>query len=144
VIGLPWHLADQEAARLEHHITTEVEERIARLLGHPATCPHGQPIDWVERDSNVRLSTLQPSERGRVARIGIEEPEFLLYIENLRLQPGAEIHVVGRAPFNGPLRVVVGDQEHHLGDEVAANVWVERLDEEDDHVSVSAVGSATN
>jgi DtxR family transcriptional regulator, Mn-dependent transcriptional regulator len=143
VIGLPWHLADVEAARLEHHITTEVEERIARLLGHPATCPHGQPIDWVERDSNVRLSTLQPTERARVARIGIEEPDFLLYIENLRLQPGAEIHVVGRAPFNGPLRVVVGDQEHHLGDEVTANVWVERLEEDAEPRAVPAASSAT-
>jgi DtxR family Mn-dependent transcriptional regulator len=143
VIGLPWHLADQEAARLEHHITTEVEERIARLLGHPQTCPHGQPINWLERDSNVRLSTLQPSERARVARIGIEEPDFLLYIENLRLQPGAEIRVVDRGPFNGPLRVMVGDQEHYLGDEVAANVWVERLDVDAELPSAPAASAAT-
>src|SRR3954471_5844810 len=28
VLGLPWHLVDEEAGRLEHHITPEVEERL--------------------------------------------------------------------------------------------------------------------
>jgi DtxR family Mn-dependent transcriptional regulator len=138
VIGLPWHLADVEASRLEHHITDEVEERIDRLLGHPATCPHGQPIDWSERDSTVRLSTLQPPERARVSRIGIEEPDFLSYIGKLGLWPGVEILVAGRAPFNGPLLVTVGEQEHHLGDEVAANVWVDRLEEPADREPAAA------
>ncbi|HWP30853.1 MAG TPA: metal-dependent transcriptional regulator [Fimbriimonadales bacterium] len=33
-----------QAEILEHHITEEFEDRIAELLGHPTTCPHGKPI----------------------------------------------------------------------------------------------------
>ncbi len=33
-----------QAEKLEHHISEEFEDRIAELLGHPETCPHGKPI----------------------------------------------------------------------------------------------------
>lgn len=33
-----------QAEVLEHHISEQLEDRIAELLGHPETCPHGQPI----------------------------------------------------------------------------------------------------
>jgi DtxR family Mn-dependent transcriptional regulator len=126
VLGLPWHLADVEANRLEHHMSNDVEERLAAFLDYPKTCPHGQPIDWSEPDDTVRLSTLQPQQCARVARIGLEEPEFLAYVDDLGLRPGTEVCVAGRAPFNGPLIVTAGGREHHLGDEVASNIWVER------------------
>src|SRR5438309_8988385 len=44
VIGLEWHKAHVEACRWEHVISDEVEERLVELLGHPTTCPHGNPI----------------------------------------------------------------------------------------------------
>lgn len=33
-----------QAEILEHHISEEFEDRIAELMGHPETCPHGNPI----------------------------------------------------------------------------------------------------
>lgn len=124
VLGLPWHLADEEAGRLEHHITPEVEDRLRSFLGNPQTCPHGQPIDWVLPESNVRLRTLRPGDVARVARIGDETVDFLEYVAELGLKPGAEVEVVSRAPFNGPLMVRVGDREHALGDEVCSKIWM--------------------
>jgi len=44
VIGLEWHKAHAEACRWEHVISDEVEARLVELLGHPTTCPHGNPI----------------------------------------------------------------------------------------------------
>ncbi|MDA8168578.1 MAG: metal-dependent transcriptional regulator [Nitrospiraceae bacterium] len=35
---------EEDACRLEHVISTEVEEAICTFLGHPPTCPHGRPI----------------------------------------------------------------------------------------------------
>jgi len=125
VLGLPWHLADEEAGRLEHHITPEVEERLREFLGNPSTCPHGQPIDWVEPETNVRLGDLDAGDAVVVARIGDEAVAFLEYVAELGLKPGAELVVTGRAPFNGPLMIRVGDREHALGDEVCARIWVE-------------------
>lgn len=34
----------EQADILEHHISEEFEDRIAELMGHPDTCPHGKPI----------------------------------------------------------------------------------------------------
>src|SRR4030095_11984908 len=45
VIGLGWAESDEEAGRLQGSISPRVEAAIADLLGHPATCPHGNPLD---------------------------------------------------------------------------------------------------
>src|ERR1700742_4763837 len=44
IIGLPWEKAHLEAGRWEHVISDEVEARLIEILGHPTTCPHGNPI----------------------------------------------------------------------------------------------------
>ena len=44
VLGMDWISAHEQAHALEHWISDEVEQRISALLGHPATCPHGNPI----------------------------------------------------------------------------------------------------
>jgi DtxR family transcriptional regulator, Mn-dependent transcriptional regulator len=124
VLGLPWHLADEEAGRLEHHITPEVEERLQKFLGNPQTCPHGQPINWIEPETSVRLGTLEPGETATVSRIGDESPDFLQYVAALGMKPGAQVHIASRAPFDGPLMVQVDGQEHALGDAVCARIWV--------------------
>lgn len=124
VLGLPWHEVDELAGRLEHHITPEVEDRLRRFLGNPQTCPHGQPIDWVEEENNVRLGTLEEGDVVEVIRIGDESPEFLEYVADLGMKPGAQVEVTGRAPFHGPLMVRVNDRQHALGDEVCSKIWV--------------------
>ena len=44
ILGYALNSVHDEAERLEHHISEEFEGRLARLLGHPARCPHGSPI----------------------------------------------------------------------------------------------------
>lgn len=125
VIGVPWHQVDEEAGRLEHYITPEFERRLMQFLGHPKTCPHGQPIDWNEPETNVRLGSLQAGDVGAVARIADETPDFLQYVAGVGMIPGARLSVTGRGPFNGPLMVRVGDQDLALGDEVCSKIWVQ-------------------
>ena len=36
--------ADSHACKLEHIISPELDQRICTFLGHPKTCPHGNPI----------------------------------------------------------------------------------------------------
>lgn len=43
-LGYEWFEVHDEAERLEHHISEEFEERIARHLGNPEFDPHGDPI----------------------------------------------------------------------------------------------------
>ena len=43
-LGFEEHEVHAQAERLEHHISEEFEDRIAEMMGHPETCPHGKPI----------------------------------------------------------------------------------------------------
>jgi DtxR family Mn-dependent transcriptional regulator len=43
-LGFEEHEVHDQAERLEHHISEEFEDRIAAMMGHPETCPHGKPI----------------------------------------------------------------------------------------------------
>jgi putative ABC transport system ATP-binding protein len=38
------HEAHSQACKFEHIISPELDERICSFLGHPKTCPHGNPI----------------------------------------------------------------------------------------------------
>ena len=38
------HEAHTQACKFEHIISPELDERICSFLGHPKTCPHGNPI----------------------------------------------------------------------------------------------------
>ena len=51
VLGMDWKDVHDEACRLEHAISPEVESRMEKMLGNPATCPHGHPIPT--RQANV-------------------------------------------------------------------------------------------
>src|SRR5579872_7381908 len=70
-LGLDWVTADAEAARLEHAVSSVVEERLYEVLGRPATCPHGNPIPGHSEASpdEVPLSTLSQGVLARVSRV---------------------------------------------------------------------------
>src|SRR5258705_9765697 len=53
VIGLEWEKVHAEAARWEHAISADVEEKLVLLLGDPATCPHGNPIPGSRRSQSA-------------------------------------------------------------------------------------------
>ena len=106
VIGLPWHKAHLEAGRWEHVISDEVEARLVELLGHPATCPHGNPIPGesgarTEPSSQLSLAEVEPGETVRVERI-TEEVELnmatLEFLDRHGLIPGCAARVQDREP----------------------------------------------
>src|SRR5688500_9747700 len=65
VVGLGWAESDEEAARLQGAISPRVEARLDELLGHPETCPHGNPIDAAI--AKRRPQGTRPSEIGRAS-----------------------------------------------------------------------------
>ncbi len=103
VIGLGWAESDEEAARLQVAISPRVEARLDEILGHPETCPHGNPIDAAtaqRRPAGVSLSTVEAGQRATVYRIteeAEEDPGLLSYLEARALTPGAPINVLARS-----------------------------------------------
>ena len=130
VLGLDWVAADEEAARLEHAISDDVEGRLYETLGRPSTCPHGNPIPGHSEAvvGERRLSALGAGDRGSITRISEvaerEAPPLLAYLAERGLMPGArltvgEVDAVGRT-----LRVEVAGRDVTLSHETAAKIWV--------------------
>ena len=100
VVGMGWAESDHEAHRLQGAISENVEVRLDEFLGHPETCPHGNPIDVAaakRRPAGVPLSSLASGDRATIYRITEEAEEdagLLSYLEARGLRPGAEISVL--------------------------------------------------
>ena len=58
-------------------------------------------------------------------RVSDADPEMLRYLGARGVTPGAELEVVDRQPFGGPLFVRFGADVHPLGGELARGMRVE-------------------
>src|SRR5437899_11291949 len=97
-LGIGLDRVDEEAERLQHVISEELEERIAQSLGDPTYYPHGDPIPTregaAEAMHNPMLSALQPGQRGVVVRVSDSYPSALREVSEARLLPGVTVEVV--------------------------------------------------
>jgi DtxR family Mn-dependent transcriptional regulator len=98
VLGYDWDAVHDEADRLEHVISEEFEERIARVLGDPDRDPHGDPIPdrdlQMLADSGVLLEALRPGEQAVVERVLDTSAEVLQRLGEAGLVPGARLTVL--------------------------------------------------
>jgi DtxR family Mn-dependent transcriptional regulator len=128
-LGYSWDQVDEEAEKLEHHISEEFEDRIDRMLGHPKRDPHGSPIPTKEGviDDVPRptLAEVEPGTRVRVARVTDRDPAMLRYLGELGLYPETPVEVVERAPYGGTLQLLVAGAPRHIGEALARHVFVE-------------------
>lgn len=143
LLGIGWAESDAEAARLQACISPRVEAALDELLGHPETCPHGNPIEGSaarRRPRGEPLSEVASGTRVTVYRIterAEEDTGLLSYLEARGLRPGSHVTVLARSEstdsltLEGPLgratlglrpasfiRVLPGDPDpalfHHL------------------------------
>ncbi|WP_082821343.1 metal-dependent transcriptional regulator [Gemmatimonas phototrophica] len=131
VLGYPWDRVHDEAERLEHAASDHLIDRMAAALGNPTEDPHGAPIPTADGvvDERVHrtLADLAVGESARMVRVSDKDPSLLRYLAEIALQPGAEITLVDRAPFDGPITLRVGAQEPVVGPNLAAQVLVESM-----------------
>jgi DtxR family transcriptional regulator, Mn-dependent transcriptional regulator len=128
-LGYSWDEVHDEADRLEHLISEEFESRIDAALGFPKTDPHGDPIPSptldVSKVPDDRLAAMEAGDTATVVRVSDIDAERLRYLGTLGLYPDADVTVLERMPFNGPLRVMVGEEEHVVGLELASAIHVD-------------------
>ena len=125
----PWDRVHAEAERLEHAASDELIDRMAAAIGEPRTDPHGAPIPTregsVEEPTYRTVTELADGEAARVARVSDDDGPRLRYLAELGIIPGVELSVVRRAPFEGPITLRVGTQEHPVGAALADQILVE-------------------
>ncbi len=113
ILGLPWHKAHLEAGRWEHVISDEVEARFIDLLGHPTTCPHGNPIpgEDVSDEAQFAIADVHEGTTVTVARI-TEKIETnwdqLVYLSENGVIPGRSATVASKGA-NGSLLIELAD-----------------------------------
>ena len=127
-LGMPWDRVHAEAEVLEHHLSEDLEARIAAKLGNPTHDPHGDPIPCedltVEEDDTKVLASLEPGESATLARVSDAEPEMLRYLAEREIVPGTQLKVVDKQPFGGPLFVDACGTVHALGGRLAESMRV--------------------
>jgi len=137
VIGLEWEDVHIEACRWEHVMSEEVERRLIDLLGHPTTCPHGNPIPGlvdlgepggaVPRGAEALFPLDQAAGSGQlvvVRRISEQlqsDVELMARLRHGGIRPDAEV-AVERA--GEQVRVAVGGGFTELSHDVASLVFV--------------------
>ncbi len=138
MLGMPWHQVHEEACRLEHYISGAVEARVVAALGHPMTCPHGNPIpgyvtnarSYLTDQGAMRLLTLPPGSEGTilcVSEVVEDEEEIISYLHDRGLTPDTRLTLCAIAEGEAPERTVtleVGGQPVEVSARVAYALWV--------------------
>lgn len=131
VIGLEWEKVHKEAARWEHAISADVEEKLIILLGDPATCPHGNPIPGTSRAADATITkplSLVSTGEIKVIRIGerIEvDDEALRLLATADLTPGRTAEIIDTGIGRVTLRTSTG--EHVVPTHIAELMFVAQL-----------------
>ncbi len=127
VLGFAWWKTHEEAERLEHAMSPEMESRMTAVLGDPQTCPHGNPMPGVAAVPTRPLETLAPGERATVLRIPDQfehEDGFLEYLDSQGVEPGVTVALVERGPTT--LRVEIDGIARSLRPDCGQKVWMSR------------------
>lgn len=131
VLGYSWDEVHDEAEKLEHHISEQFEDKIAELLDDPTHDPHGDPIptkEGVMPELNAEpLGDADTDITYIVSRVKDQDPEVLRYLEKIGVLPGVKIQIKDKAPFNGPLTILLEETEQAIGYEIANKIFVAEM-----------------
>ncbi len=138
MLGMGWHEVHEEACRLEHFISGAVEQRVVAVLGHPTTCPHGNPIPGYVPDAKNYLAErqafrLSQADQGVLVRILCisevveDEEELILYLNEKGLKPEQTLRLVSQAEDRAAVLLDVAGREVSIPERVASKIWVVRV-----------------
>ncbi|MCL4508501.1 MAG: metal-dependent transcriptional regulator [Chloroflexi bacterium] len=136
-LGLDWITSHEEAHRLEHDLSEDVEERIRKLLGDPETCPHGNPIpapgrspaDFLRVRHAFRLSRTtagQSVEVVCISEIVEDETALLRLLGSNRLFPETCLAIVENDGHR--VHAIAHSAPIQLETDVTDKIWVRAVD----------------
>lgn len=130
VIGLSWAKAHDEAERLEHAISPEVEALLLKRFSAAKSCPHGVPmnggISRLRRQGAVSLADLRGADKAKVLCVYEKDAQFLEFLDALHLRPGAKVEVVKRE-YDETMTLRIAGRTVHLGKPATSRIWVHRI-----------------
>jgi len=135
LLNVEWEKVHEAACKLEHSISDEIAKKIEKALGHPKTCPHGNPIPTecggIIEEKSRPLSELNPGEKGVIAKITDERRELLEYLNSIEVRPDKIVEIVEKAPLGGPIIVRIEGKNHALSREIASFIEIKMIGQEE-------------
>ena len=130
-MGVPWEKVHEEADKMEHILSEEIEDRIDKLLNNPTIDPHGAPIPtkegYISNDNFRRLSQAKKGEDLVIKRVDEEDSKKLVYLADKGLYPNTALKVTNVEPFNGPITIEIDNTEIIVGNKIADSVFVDKM-----------------
>lgn len=128
IMGFTWDEVHEHADQLGKGLNDTIAERMAEMNDFPTRCPHGEPIPdengQLPLVNDTCLINLTVGHKGAISRVRTNEPERLQYFASLGILPEVKFEIIGRAPFNGPMRLRINKDEIVLGVELVKSLWV--------------------
>jgi DtxR family Mn-dependent transcriptional regulator len=115
-------------------MSEELASQISERLGHPLTCPHGNPIPgnassgmaFLREQQAFRLSEAQPGQEVRVILISEvveDESEMLRRLSDKKIHPRSRLVVRSVDPASSVI-FEAGGEERSMPYDLAAKIWV--------------------
>jgi DtxR family Mn-dependent transcriptional regulator len=117
----------QEAHRLEHAMSQEVENAIDKLLEYPVKDPFGQDIPGSQKlkaEKIIPLSETSINKTYVISKIPPENSEFVDFLHKNDIIPGSKITIEEISDTRGIINIKVNKKTLDLALNVARTIWV--------------------
>ena len=120
----------QEAHRLEHAMSQDVENSIDKLLDYPNKDPFGQTIPGIKfigNENNFPLINTIVNASYIIAKIPPENPEFVEFLNKNKVLPGNKILITELSVTRGIITIKINKTTVDLGLNIAKTIWVKNI-----------------
>ena len=127
LLGMEWYKVHDEAERLEHAVSDDLERKLIQKLGAEGPCPHGNEIGTPPTERRklglMLLAEVPAGKRVKVVGMYERDRALLEYLDGLGLRPGSQVQVLSRN-YDETMILELGAKRVHLGEAAAKRMWV--------------------
>ncbi|MFA5353324.1 MAG: metal-dependent transcriptional regulator [Thermodesulfovibrionales bacterium] len=133
VFDLSEEVVHEDACRVEHILSEELTDSVCTFLGHPPTCPHGNPIPRGEccrkyrvdvQPVVVRLAEFEVGQKGKIVFITSSEAARIGRLSSIGIVPGAVIRLLQRRPS---IVVQIDETTIAIDPELAREIFIKKV-----------------
>ncbi len=132
ILNLPWSKIHEEADKIEHSISNQVEVSLIDTLDDPDQCPHGNPMPGMETLTKqwVPLSSIGIGEQVIIRRVHEfleDDPVLMKFLESGQVIPGNQAYVLDIPKSKNMIRLKINTKQVDLELNTAKSIFVERF-----------------
>lgn len=128
-----WDQVHDVAEELEHISSELLTKRLDQFLDYPRYDPHGDPIP--DQEGNIpyheekKLSELEVGAKGIIVSVNEQAPEFLQYLDKLKIGIDSQLEVLDTNEYDGSkeVNILQGEQAVFFSQKVCENLIIKKI-----------------